>query len=290
MKKIVGSIISISLIFSVAWAGKKQGAIRAVADTKNCDAFRGQAKFEGTFCETLRYIQPKLVPLRAPSQIFAEAQVILLGDTHPNVLIKKWLSRNLSEMKAMGFTHVALEALNSESQNILDGYGKGSVSRAQLVSLVAADWGWIPEEHVKMIDTILAAGLKVVAIDNRNELDRAGYGNDIQRRNDHMSMQLESVLSHPDAGRIVVLTGKLHSALVSEETGIATIPQILEAHGISNLTYDIESTEEFAPKNLIQAFIEELKSNKLAPSTSGDYFLPTPVADSAVHGVVFVSK
>lgn len=290
MKKNLGFIIVCSFVFSVAWAGKKQGAIRAVADSKNCEALQVQPKFDGTFCENLRYIQPQLVTLNNPAQIFGDAEVVLLGDTHPNVLIKNWLARNLLEMKSRGFTHVALEALNSESQEILDGYLKGSVSRADMVKLVAADWGWIPEAHVKMIDAIQAAGLKAIAIDNRNELDRAGYGNDIQRRNDHMSARVESILKTPGAGRVVVLTGKLHSALVSEEAGITTIPQILEEKGISNLSFDLESTEEFAPKNLIQAFIQELKNNKLALSISGDYFLPTPVADSAVHGVVFISK
>lgn len=277
-------------VFSFPSEGKKLGAIRAAEEARNCDVQHVQPRFEGSFCESLRYIQPKLVPLKGLEQIFGSAEVVFLGDTHPNVLIKNWVARNSLQMKRLGFTHVALEALNSESQNILNDYLRGSLPRAQLVKLVGADWGWIPEAHVAMIDAIHAAGLKIIAIDNRNELDRAGFGNDIQRRNDHMSENILRALGQSGSGRVAVLTGKRHSALVSEEGGITTIPQILDTRGISNLTFDLESTEEFAPKNLIQAFIHELSKGLLSPSTSGDYFLSTPPEDSAVHGVIFISK
>lgn len=275
---------------SFSWAARKTGAIRAVADTRNCESEKFAPKFNGRFCESLFYLRPSILPLFDPTEILGPEEVVFLGDTHPNILIKKWLARNLALLKAAGFTHVALEALNSESQPVLDKYLRKTIPRSEIVNLLAKDWGWIPEEHVRLIDAIHVAGLKIIAIDNRNELDRQGIGNDMQLRNNHMAEQIENALTEAQAGRVVVLTGKMHSALSSSEVGILTIPEILRQDGIANLSYDLESVEEYAPKNLIQAFIEELDANRLSPSPSGDYFLPTPMQDSGVHGVIFISR
>jgi hypothetical protein len=278
-----------SLVFSVAFAGKKENVIRWAEGNKNCQGIQVPAVVDGTFCESLAYLKAHISPLKNTTSIFKNAPVVFLGDTHPNVLIKKWLIRNLAQLKADGFTHVALEALNSESQGLIDGYSKNSALRPQVLQLIAADWGWIPEAHVQLIDAVLAAGLKLVAIDNRNELDRKGLGNDIQLRNNHMAEQLENSLQEKGAGRVIVLTGKLHSALVSDEPNISTLPGVLGNNGIQSLSFSLESGEEPVPRNITQAFFQELRQNSLAASPQGDYFLPTANSPEA-DAILFISR
>jgi hypothetical protein len=87
-----------------------------------------------------------------------------------------------------------------------------------------------------------------------------------------------------------VLTGKLHSALFSDEAGISTLPQMLDQKGISNLSYDLESGEEPVPRNMTQAFFQELKEGNWTHSPTGDYYLPAPYAGSEVNGVIYISK
>lgn len=278
-------IILTILIFSFSAQARKNGAIGAVREDRSCQQVVSP-KVDGSFCESWAYLKSYLSPLSNVVQILGDQPVVFLGDTHPNVLIKKWMARNLAQFKALGFTHVALEFLNSESQGALDDYLKNPRLRPQMVQLVAQDWGWIPEEHVQLIDAVHAAGFKILAIDNRNELDRRGLGNDIHLRNLHMAGHIENTLLSPDAGRVLVLTGKLHSALVSDESGIQTLPQILESQKIPSLSLNLESDEGYAAKVFMQAFLHGLQSGQWLFSPSGDYSLPT--GNEAAHGIIFV--
>lgn len=268
---------------------RRNGGIGSLIGDRSCLA-KYEAKYEGTFCESLTYLRANLAPLNSVSQIFGDRSVVFLGDTHPNALIKKWIVRNLEELKASGFTHLALEALNSESQGLLENYFVQPSLRPQILKLIADDWGWIPEEHLQLIDAAHAAGLEVVAIDNRNELDRQGYGNDIQRRNLHMTANIVKALNSKGAGRVLVLTGKVHSALDSDEDRILTLPEMLDAQNVPNVSVDVETGEEPVPANITQAFLQEFRLGSLGTHDGADYYLVTPQKSIEADAVLFVGK
>lgn len=283
-------IVLCCLQLSLAYAGKRENTIRWVEASKDCAGIQAQPRFEGTFCENLVYLKSKISSLASVTEILGSDPVVFLGDTHPNILLKRWLARELIHLKSEGFTHVALEAINSESQEIVNTYLRNRQMRPQIVKLVSDDWGWIPKEHVDLIDAVHAAGLQILAIDNRNELERRGLGNDIHLRNIHMAEKIANILQENASARVVVLTGKIHSALVSDESSIKTVPEILKDNGISSSSFNLESGEEPVPKNITQAFLQELGKNNLPLSGSGDYFLPAPLKNSDIHGIIFISR
>lgn len=256
---------------------------------ESCEGQVFKPLFNSDFCNLATFLLQNITPLNNPLSPLLEKPVVLLGDTHPNKLLKHWLIRNLASLKAAGFTHVGIEALNSESQDLLNKYKTDRSLRTEILKLIAADWNWIPQEHLDLIDAVYASGLELVLLDNRNELEKKGLGDKIQLRNEHMAEIIYSTLKSPQAGRIVVLTGKVHSALTDKNTGEMTLPEVLEVLDIPVQSIDLESGEQLVPPKHTQAFVQYLSKNTLPPSLSGDYYLPAP-AGSVIHGIIFISK
>lgn len=260
-----------------------------IESLENCRGGVFAPVYGSDFCSLAAYLLQNISPLQNPVEVLSAEPVVLLGDTHPNKLLKRWLARNLGHFKSAGFTHVGLEALNSESQALIDRYKKDPSLKEEVLQLIATDWNWIPEEHLALIDAVHQSGLELVALDNRNELEKRGLADRIQLRNEHMAEIIQSTITHPRAGRMLVLTGKVHSALNSDEEGERTLPEVLNTQKIPVLSFDLESDELRVPRMMTQAFKQYLSQGMLPGSVSGDYYLPTPRGASC-HGVIFITR
>lgn len=280
------------LVFCFLGSSSSSGAgyvYPGIESVETCQGQRFPPVFGSDFCSLAEYLLQNISPLENPLRVLSSDPVVLLGDTHPNKLLKSWLARNLKSLKEAGFTHVGLEALNSESQSLLNAYRKDPSLRDQVLRLIEKDWNWIPEEHLALIDAIYESGLELVALDNRNELAKRGLGDKIQLRNEHMAEIIHSTITLPKAGRVIVLTGKVHSVLISEEPDELTLPEVLKASGISATSLDLESGEQLVPRLVTQAFRQFLNKNALPASATGDYYLPTPRGASS-HGIIFITR
>ena len=242
------------------------------------------------FCGLASYVQKNILPLGDVLNVVYSDRVVLFGDTHPHLLLKSWLIRNFAVFKDAGFTSVGFEFLNSDHQELVNRYRSDRSLKPSILKMIVDEWGWIPEAHLALLDAAFDSGFQVVALDGRLEVERKkiAESKQIQFRNEHMARLIQGQLTESPSDRMLVLTGKVHSALVSDE-GEMTLPAVLKSQGVSVLSLDLESGEALVPRLVTQAFVLSLLSGVLPASSKGDYILSVPGGTTS-DGIIFITR
>ncbi len=164
-----------------------------------------------------------------------EKPVVFLGEEHTDATSQNFIAGQAEKMKAAGITHFGVE-MPSQWQPMLDKWAAGdNDARAEFKDALTKGtdeqrYPGLPERYVNMIDSMIKAGIKPVALDvpHKSPLSPEGYTD----RNKHTTDIIGGIIKdNPDA-RIVALGGSNHSGRSAIGESLDT--QLKNNHGIES--------------------------------------------------------
>ncbi|MCF8060008.1 MAG: ChaN family lipoprotein [Bacteriovoracaceae bacterium] len=152
-------------------------------------------------------------------------QVVIVGEQHT-------YQKNQFEMaKAIeinnGFDVLALEMFNFKSQQSVDDFIEGRISLEELEVVFSRDWRYNLDGYLKMIVAAKEAGMKILALDDRESFKEEPFSDELRLRDQVMGNHLSKYLTKNPGDRILFYTGKLH-AFKEIGLGVETIAQIIQ--------------------------------------------------------------
>jgi uncharacterized iron-regulated protein len=197
--------------------------------------------------------QPLAVRPLSLSEIVGDERVIYFGESHWDSAPKIYLASKMRELKELGITHIILEMFNYDSQKLLDGYAAGKISDLEIINYLNANWGWIPQRHLQILNAARAAGIKTIALDKReqNVVSRYEQAKAQGERPDsnlgrnekddlHMANVVAATIKASPRNRVVVLIGVSHIDFRQGIWGVQYQPGILRTvHNIASKSYSI---------------------------------------------------
>ncbi len=148
------------------------------------------------------------------------SKIVFFGETHPLNELRDELRDNIKQFKKLGFTHLAMEALPSERQKLIDDYYAGKATRDQVLEALKKDWGWSPESYMKLIDAAKDEGIKIVCLDVKITKEQKekwakdkDYSADSRFREAHWAKIMDAQLKADPKARIMALVGMGHTGI-----------------------------------------------------------------------------
>jgi hypothetical protein len=216
------------------------------------------------------------------------ARIALFGETHPVNESRDELINNMADFKKLGFTHIALEALPSNRQQLVDDYHAGKATREQVLKALEDDWGWNPESYMKMIDSAKALGLKTICLDvkipqeQRDKWNKDGqYSRESEVREAQWAKIMAEQLAKDPKARIVALAGKGHTGI--DETKDKYLTSLLSKAGLKTTVIELAGESQRGLKNLFDMAVDAAGLNGerfMIPVYGRDKFRPS---DYMIH-------
>lgn len=175
----------------------------------------------------IRYVHNNHQPIDWPSLVDNSDRVIVIGELHDDLSVKEELVSHMQDIRKAGITHIALEALSTNFQYLLDAYQQNDKYADVVDSVLRRYWGWLPRAYMDVIQSAKKSKLKLVAIDQPPE-QAVPFNYD--QHDQYMADGLAQILEQEPASRILVLAGNLHA-----ETG--KLPTLLKSEGIKSTSY-----------------------------------------------------
>lgn len=215
-------------------------------------------------------------------------RVALFGETHPVDEVRDELISHMKEFKELGFTDLALEALPSTRQGLIDDYLKGKAEREDVRKALQEDWGWSPDSYLQLIDAAKENGLNVLCLDvkipkeKRDEWHKKGdFLKDSRVREAHWNKLLGKRLGEDPQARILTLAGMGHTGV--DSTRKATLTSLLDEGGYKPTVINFHSTQSAFFDTLFEDAVKEAKlidKRFMIPVYSDNSFRPS---DHIVH-------
>lgn len=175
----------------------------------------------------IEFIKTKRRPIDYSSIIEPDCRVLAFGESHRGLAEKKEVIDSLKQLKNMGFTHLGLEFLGVEMQEIIDRYllDKNEKDREAIWDhLKTWSWGEIFfGTYLEIMEEAQKLGIKVVGLDMpQREKDFYQVSEEIelqQRRNPFMAKKVRDILFENPRNRVITFTGSGHIQNVDEGDG-----------------------------------------------------------------------
>jgi hypothetical protein len=205
---------------------------------ERCDS--GKTKdTDGPFCQAAK-------GFRDPSLNFSDlpwsdlqAQVLFFGERHFDQEIKYYLRDNLENLKKLGITTIGFEMLNSKNQPVVDAYMNGETDMQPLKTAFEKDWAYESAGYFALIEAAKAAGLRVLALDDREGAkDIPLFFDQLRARDAHMAANIDREISQSPNRKVAVLSGRLHAVENFSIEGLTeSMPSLLrKSYGISSIS------------------------------------------------------
>ncbi len=209
------------------------------------------------------------------------SKIVIIGETHPVDELREELRNNIKEFKKLGFTHLAMEALPSARQQLLDDYYAGKATRQQVVEALKKDWGWSPESYMKLIDAAKEEGIKIVCLDVKLTKEQKekwakekDYSADERFREAHWAKIMDEQLKADPKAKIMALVGMGHTGIDADRKGHLTT--LTKEAGYKPIVINLYSRERLL-KNLFDDAVETAKLQNerfMIPVYGKDKFRP----------------
>ncbi len=171
------------------------------------------------------------------SNLLQGESVLIFGETYLSVDNRFELMAALPALKNLGFTRLALEAMPSSRQSLVNEYKQGRVPRQEIKAAIKSIWGHSPESYMQLIDAALDQGIEVVFLDcdyervdlhadNWQELEKQAR----DRREKHWLNVLTRQLEQHPGARMLVLVGSDH---ISPQAATMPLQSRLRQSGIA---------------------------------------------------------
>jgi hypothetical protein len=212
--------------------------------------------------------------------------VMFVGERHTDLADKDEIIRQLTDLKKQGMTHLAMEMLEEQHQETINGYIKGIVEREEIVSLLKFwDKGpGIVEKYIEMIDAAKSNGIKVVAI----EIPMQSHSLFSEERDKNWARVIKNIVSSDQDARIMVFCGSGHAAYKISKKNTAN--EFLNSMGISSVVVkfaggDDDYSDPCISSEIIGAAAAKigqqnnkfgLRMNSDKATRSADYFIHLP--------------
>ncbi|MGD0053770.1 MAG: ChaN family lipoprotein [Vulcanimicrobiaceae bacterium] len=218
----------------------------------------GSAAADPLDVATQGYVRDHWRALSWPDVLRIPERVVYIGETHQYAGVKDALAQDMSDIRAGGITHLALELWGDDQQPLLDRYSRGEADDAALVAGLKSTLGEQYAEltrrfgpdyfqnYIRLMRAARGAGLKLVALDmpyqDKLELDKicgvpsppaqcAGRRSPyLADRDIRMSSNLSGVLSADPGARVLALVGSDHADRAGQ-------PAALLKYGWTSKTY-----------------------------------------------------
>ncbi len=146
-------------------------------------------------------------------QVSKDTQVIAFGERHSDVLPKEFLREHLRSLRQLGFTHLALEMVESSKQNLIDNYRSSDLARNHLQLYLRANWyGRMGDYYFSLIDEATKAGITVMGMDlPKEDQDQiTDTRKRLRERDRHMAGKVKMVLDTRPQARVIIFAGAGH--------------------------------------------------------------------------------
>ncbi|HCM82673.1 TPA: hypothetical protein DIS60_04920 [Patescibacteria group bacterium] len=191
-------------------------------------------------------------------------QIVVLGVQHEIPEIVIYVRKSLGKLKQLGFTHVAIETIDSRAQQYIDAHEKNELTTQQLLDTLKEKNLFIgrsklPDgtyeqlslttDEIIWMEQAKELGFKIVAMDNSDivtydkqdqinqpESDigiRIIESTDVEGRELTMTSTIEKIVKQSQKNRIVVIVGSHHAQNRPAYGDMPTIRQQIESLGYS---------------------------------------------------------
>ena len=198
-------------------------------------------------------------------------------------------------LKKSGITHIGMEMFNSNRQPLLNEYFAGRASRNDVLDLLDGEWGWRANDYMKLVDSAMAEGIQIVALNGRHLLKlmpKQSHSSELKFRDEHMASVLaDLVLKTPNA-KVLALVGFAHARYDSSSSGEVYQPQILlGSKNIGSVSYIIDYLDprfsgNKSPLRVVKGPIRTAVED--SGLSSQWLFLPVPREKALCDGYIFI--
>lgn len=218
-------------------------------------------------------------------------RVAVFGETHIIPEARHELINNMKEFKELGFTDIALEALPSTRQDLVNDYldPNGKVTREEMLEVIKEDWNYSQESYLELIDAAKENGLNVICLDTRiprkqqSEWDKQGDPLKAYKvREAHWNKLIGDRLDQDPNAKVIALVGGEH--IIVDPTEPERLTTLLAEGGYNPLAIRLAvSIKEYG-----RAFDEALQKAQLidkrfmipifeeGPDKTSDYIVNFP--------------
>ena len=190
----------------------------------------------GSGNELKTFLEKERQPVNYGLMVKPTTRVLAVGEAHTREIAKTELINSLEVLKTLGFTHLALEMLDSDMQKALDLYQTSGKGRRGIVQqLERFGWGGkAANQYLEAIDQATKIGLKVVGIHRplsyaESVMNLFITGNaeripkDLLEGDPWMVDIVQGILDENPENKVVTYTGLMHAS--KEERAMGSLLQ-----------------------------------------------------------------
>lgn len=214
-----------------------------------------------------------------------ETPVLFIGERHTLKSDKDEIIRSLPMLKKLGMTHLAMEMLREEQQQIVDNYLAGKITREKVLEIFKDGWDkgpGIPEKYMELLDAAKSNGMRILAIDLYTASSEYSTEEFFRKRNANWARIAESVLKDKKA-KILFYCGQSHSGYNKVDD---SANEILEKMGIRSKVIEFAGGE-VAPEDAY-FFVDKVAKAAQGLKVGGEKFGLRVKSDDDVRGMDYV--
>lgn len=181
--------------------------------------------------ECANYIKSNRQEVDYTKMVPADSRVVSVGENHANPRAKAEFKASLQELKNLGFTHVGMEMLGTDQQQLIDEYVQTGARKNELLEQLKEfqRYRYANVNYLEIIDEAKRLDLKIVALDMpdnlRDDLKDKGISRDIW-----MKQTIKTILDSDTNNKIVTFSGRIH---MDAWEGSQTMAGLLREDGVS---------------------------------------------------------
>ncbi len=146
------------------------------------------------------------------SRIFADSQVLILGEVHSSSAARRHIAANAENLKNLGVTHYGIEAPKNSA---IDRFNRDLLESLDGVQLGPHPYYQRDLSYEQAVRAMATSGIKIVAADIRQTPFTS-----IRKREKHLTKSVQEIVQKNLGAKALVLIGALH-AYKNEEKSMA---------------------------------------------------------------------
>lgn len=245
---------------------------------QECREGRASSQAEPT-CFYLSFFEEVSTSLLHGSFERTQADFLFFGEVHIHSEIAYEMAALLPELRASGYTTLALEMFNESSQPDLDRYLEGTISLDEMVQILSEQWSYQNSGYAELLRVAKEQGFHIVALDHREEIDHPHMSSELELRDEAMvEVILRRKWRFPEE-KWIVYSGKLHAYKTqSVQRRVLTIAERIQQ---SLPDFSIESYM-FARARTHYSTTHDILLAEGAPTEPSLYRLTSPYLDGFI--------
>jgi Haem-binding uptake, Tiki superfamily, ChaN len=162
-------------------------------------------------CPIAAYILTHAKAATAEAILASPARLVYFGETHTSQGSKHFLRGLLPELKARGYSVLAMEMFNISQQTVLDDFFAGRAPLDDVRVALQSAWSHESQGYLDLIAAAKTLGIRVLALDDRSRVPNYPQVENIRLRDLIMAQRLADALTADPSLKIFAFTGALHA-------------------------------------------------------------------------------